>query len=164
MRLTKLKNYRVRANKNEIIDHLLKVKRKINLFNDLTDYQIKTLVKEITFNKFKKNETIFRQGDTKNQFIYFILAGSVKVVLKDNFGIRKTITTVSQGSIIGEIQAILEQERTASCVASSDSNILIGFTINDYNTTTNGNIYGIFYRNLSRVLAHKIADTNTKVK
>ena len=164
MRLTKLKNYRVIKKNIEIIEHLFKVKHKIDLFNDLTEYQIKTLVKDITFNKFKKNETIFRQGDKKDQFIYFILAGSVKVVLKDDFGVKKTITTVPQGSIIGEIQAILAQERTASCVASADSNILIGFTINDYSIATNSNAYGIFYRNLSRVLALKIADTNIKVR
>ncbi len=151
-------------NSNEILQQLLKVKNKINLFDDLNNQQVKTLVKEITFNKFEKNETVFRQGDKKNQFIYFILAGSIKVNISDNFGVKKTITTVTQGSIIGEIQAVLDHERTASCVASSDSNILIGFTINDYNMVTNGNVYGIFYRNLSRVLALKINDTNSKVK
>jgi len=151
-------------NNNEILEQLLKVKHKINLFDDLTAYQVKTLVKEITFNKFKKNETVFRQGEKKNQFIYFILTGKIKVSIADSFGVKKTITTVSQGSIIGEIQAVLDDERTASCVASSDENILIGFTINPYNMVSNGNVYGIFYRNLSRVLALKINDTNSKVK
>jgi len=151
-------------NNNEILEQLLKVKHKINLFDDLTAYQIKTLVKEITFNKFKKNETVFRQGEKKNQFIYFILTGSIKVSIADSFGVKKTITTVSQGAIIGEIQAVLDDERTASCVATSDANILIGFTINPYNMVSNGNVYGIFYRNLSRVLALKINDTNSKVK
>jgi len=148
----------------EILEQLIKVKNKINLFDDLSDYQIKILVKEIMFKKFKKNETIFRQGEDKNQFIYFVLAGSVKVSLTDEFGVRKTITTVSQGSIIGELQAILDNKRTASCIASSDANILIGFTINDYNLKENGNVYAIFYKNLSRILALKISDTNDKVK
>lgn len=151
-------------NNNEILEQLLKVKHKINLFDDLSNQQVKILVKEITFNKFEKNETVFRQGDKKNQFIYFILAGSIKVTISDNFGVKKTITTVTQGSIIGEIQAVLDHERTASCIADSDANILIGFTINPYNMLTNGNVYGIFYRNLSHVLALKINDTNSKVK
>ena len=148
----------------EILEQLIKVKNKINLFDDLSDYQIKILVKEIIFKKFKKNETIFRQGEDKNQFIYFVLAGSVKVSLTDEFGVRKTITTVPQGSIIGELQAILDNKRTASCIASSDANILIGFTINTYNLKENGNVYAIFYKNLSRILALKISDTNDKVK
>ena len=149
---------------DEILEQLIKVKNKINLFDDLTDYQIKILVKDIMFKKFKKNETIFRQGEEKNQFIYFVLAGSVKVNVTDDFGVRKTITTVPQGAIIGELQAVLDHKRTASCVASSEANVLIGFTINEYNLKENGNVYAIFYKNLSRILALKISDTNNKVK
>ena len=149
---------------SEIIEQLIKVKNKINLFDDLSDYQIKVLVKSVIFEKYNKDEIIFRQGEEKNQFIYFILAGSVKVSVMDSFGVRKIITTVPKGSIIGELQAVLEQKRTASCVAGSEENILIGFTINEYNFKENGNTYAVFYKNLSRILALKINDTNTKVK
>ena len=151
-------------NNNEIIEQLIKVKNKINLFDDLSDYQIRLLVKDIIFKKYKRNEIIFRQGEEKNQFIYFILAGSIKVAVTDGFGVRKTITTVTQGSIIGELQAILENKRTASCIAASEDNILIGFTINTYNYKEHGNVYAIFYKNLSRILALKINDTNSKIK
>jgi len=151
-------------NNNEIMEQLLKVKNKIDLFDDLTEYQIKVLVKDIIFTKYTKHEIIFRQGEEKNQFIYFILAGSVKITLTDQWGVRKIVTTVPQGSIIGELQAIVDNKRTAGCLADSEENILIGFTINKYNLKEHGNVYAVFYRNLSRVLAHKINDTNSKVR
>ena len=151
-------------NNDEIIVQLIKVKNKINLFDDLTDYQIKILVKDIIFKKYAKHEIIFRQGEEKNQFIYFILAGSVKIALTDEWGVRKIITTVSQGSIIGELQAIVDNKRTAGCIAASENNILIGFTINNYNLKENGNVYAVFYRNLSKILALKINDTNSKIR
>lgn len=151
-------------NNHEIMEQLLKVKNKINLFDDLTDHQIKLLVKDIIFKKYTKHEIIFRQGEDKNQFIYFILAGSVKITLTDQWGVRKIITTVPQGAIIGELQAIVDNKRTAGCLAASDDNILIGFTINDYNLKEHGNVYAVFYRNLSKILAHKLHDTNSKVR
>ncbi|MEA3512347.1 MAG: cyclic nucleotide-binding domain-containing protein [Campylobacterota bacterium] len=81
-------------NKDEILKQLTEVKDKIIFFKDLTEFQIKILIDEIVFAKFNKNETIFKQNDSKNQFIYYILSGSVKVNVTDKFGVTKTITTL----------------------------------------------------------------------
>ncbi len=148
----------------EALDQLIRVKDKISIFTDLTEYQIKILIKDIIFKKFNRHELVFRQGDTKDPNIYYLLAGSIKVNLRDEFGITKTITTLPTGSVIGEMQAVLNEERTASCVTNSDANVLIGFTINEYQLGQHGNVYAVFYRNISRILATKIEDTNKKVK
>ncbi|MEA3512348.1 MAG: hypothetical protein U9R37_02005 [Campylobacterota bacterium] len=61
------------------------------------------------------------------------------------------------------MQAILNNKRTASCISASDNTVLIGFTINEYNHKEHGNTYALFYKNISKVLAQKIQDTNLKV-
>jgi len=149
---------------NSALEQLIRAKNKINFFEDLTDLQIETLIKDIVFKKLNRHETIFRQGDRKNPYIYYVLAGSVKVNLRDSYGVTKTVTTLPIGSIIGEMQIVLDQERTATCVANSDENILIGFTVNEYQLGKHGNIYAVFYRNIAKVLAKKIENTNLKVK
>ncbi len=149
---------------NEALEQLIRAKNKINFFKDLTDYQIQTLIKDVVFKKFNRHETIFRQGDTRDPYIYYILAGSIKVNLRDEYGVTKTVTTLPSGSIIGEMQIVLNQARTATCVANNDENILIGFTINEYQLGQHGNIYAVFYRNIAEVLARKIEDTNKKIK
>lgn len=148
----------------EALEQLIRAKNKINFFKDLTDYQIQILINDVVFKKFKRNEILFRQGDTKNPYIYYLLVGTVKVNVKDNFGVTKTVTILPAGSIIGEMQIVLNQERTATCIVNSDENILIGFTVNEYQLGKNGNIYALFYRNIAEVLARKITDTNKKVK
>ncbi|MCD4758070.1 MAG: cyclic nucleotide-binding domain-containing protein [Arcobacteraceae bacterium] len=149
---------------NSALEQLIRAKNKINFFKDLTDYQIQTLIKDIVFKKLNRHETIFRQGETRDPYIYYVLAGSVKVNLRDDYGVTKTVTTLPVGSIIGEMQIVLNQERTASCVANNEENILIGFTINEYQLGQHGNIYAVFYRNIAEVLARKIEDTNKKIK
>lgn len=149
---------------DEILEQLIKVRNKIRLFDELDGSQIKILVRDVIFKKFQKNETIFREGDEKNQFIYFILTGSVKVSTTDGFGVRRKITIVPRGSIIGELQAIAGNKRTATCTVEDDINILIGFTIKKDFIKENAIIYATFYKNLSTVLAQKISDTNTKIK
>jgi len=149
---------------NEALEQLIRAKNKINFFKDLTDYQIQTLIKEVVFKKYNRNETVFRQGETKNPYIYYVLSGSIKVNLRDEYGLTKTVTTLQTGAIIGEMQIVLDQERTATCVTNGETNILIGFTINEYQLGQHGNIYAVFYRNIAEVLARKIEDTNKKIK
>jgi len=149
---------------NEALEQLIRAKNKINFFKDLTDYQIQTLIKDIVFKKYNRNEIVFRQGETKDPYIYYVLSGSIKVNLRDEYGLTKTVTTLQTAAIIGEMQIVLDQERTASCITNSETNILIGFTINEYQLGKHGNIYAVFYRNIAEVLARKIEDTNKKIK
>jgi CRP-like cAMP-binding protein len=149
---------------SEALEQLIRAKNKINFFKDLTDYQIQTLIKDVSFKKFNRHETIFRQGEEKDPYIYYVLAGSIKVNIRDDYGVTKTVTTLPTGAIIGEMQVVLNQARNATCVANNDENILIGFTINEYQLGQHGNIYAVFYRNIAQVLARKIEDTNKKIK
>jgi CRP-like cAMP-binding protein len=149
---------------NEALEQLIRAKNKIHFFKDLTEYQIKTLIKDITFKKYNRNETVFRQGETKDPYIYYVLSGSIKINLRDDYGVTKTVTTLHSGAIIGEMQIVLNQERTATCITNDEVNILIGFTINKYQLGQHGNIYAVFYRNIAQVLAKKIEDTNKKIK
>lgn len=149
---------------NVALEQLIRVKNKINFFKDLTDYQIQTLIKDVVFQKLNRHEIVFRQGDIKDPYIYYVLAGSIKVNLRDDYGVTKTVTTLPIGSLLGEMQIVLNQERTATCIANDDENILIGFTINDYQLGQHGNIYAVFYRNIAEVLAEKIKQTNNKIK
>jgi len=149
---------------NKTLEQLLKVKDKISFFKDLSNEDIKFLIKDIIFKKFGNNEIIFSQGENKDEYIYYIMKGFVNINLRDQFGIRKNVATVHHGSVIGEMKPILDEGRTAGCVAGNAGAIVIGFTIEHYKDGSNSDAYAKFYRNMSYILAQKIKETNKRVK
>lgn len=65
------------------------------------------------------DEAVFKQGSSGDGF-FILKSGAVDVVVDD-----KIVTTLmTPGTIFGEIAYILDQQRTASIVARSDSKIL----------------------------------------
>ncbi len=149
---------------NSALDQLLKVKNRISFFKDLSDDDIKFLIRDIVFKKFTTNEIIFSQGEDKDNYIYYILKGFVNINLLDEFRVRKNVATIHSGSIIGEMKPILDEGRTAGCVAGNAGATVIGFTISHYESKNNSKPYALFYRNMAYILAQKIKETNKRVK
>ena len=149
---------------SQTIGQLIKVKDRISFFKDLSDDDIKYLIKDIVFKKFANNEIIFSQGEDKDEYIYYIMKGYVNINLRDQFGIRKNVATVHAGSVIGEMKPILDEGRTAGCVAGTAGAIVIGFTIAHYENDKQPHAYTIFYRNMAYILAQKIKETNKRVR
>ncbi|MEA3384149.1 MAG: cyclic nucleotide-binding domain-containing protein [Campylobacterota bacterium] len=146
------------------LEQLLKVKDRISFFKDLNDEEIRFLIKDIVFKRFENNEIIFSQGENKDEYIYYIMKGFVNINLRDEFGIRKNVATVHHGSVIGEMKPILDEGRTAGCVAGTAGAVVIGFTIKHYASGIQSDAYAKFYRNMAYILAKKIKETNKRVR
>lgn len=149
--------------KNGLVDQIIAVKHKISFFRELEDEEIKILISDVLFKKFRKNETIFRQGEKDNGYVYYILKGSIKISITDQLGVSKVITTIYSGSTIGEMQIVLRSQRTANCIVAEDDTILLGFTISE-DIPKHALTFSKFYRLVAKEMAKKVSDTNKKVK
>lgn len=146
-----------------LVDQIIAVKHKIGFFKELSEEEIKVLINDINFQKFNKNEYVFRQGEKDNGFVYYILKGSMKIGIRDELGLSKTVTTIFAGNTIGEMSIVLQSERSANCIVAEDDTVLIGFTISE-DTPEHALLFSKFYKLIAKEMAKKVLDTNKKVK
>ena len=67
---------------------------------------------------------IFEEGD-KDAFLFWIVAGSVEVVKKDQNRKEKLLTRVKRGRVLGEMSLLDGEPRSASCRAAQDTEIFV---------------------------------------
>lgn len=148
---------------NDALKQLLKFKDQISIFKNLTTEQVSVLIKEIVLKKYTTSEVIFTQGEHKDDYIYFIINGSVNINIIEH-GAHKLVATLNKGSLIGEMKPILNGDRTAECIAGTGGTIVIGFTIEHFAFEKYSEVYAIFYKNMAEVIANKLVSTNKRVK
>ena len=73
--------------------------------------------------RYKSGETIFRQGD-RGTDIYFIYSGSIRVS-RTNDGIEHKLATLEEGEVFGEMAYLLNEGRTATAIANTDSVLIV---------------------------------------
>jgi CRP-like cAMP-binding protein len=146
------------------IDQLMLYKDKISLFKDLDEYEIITLVDDVIFRKYIRFEVIFSEGEQKDDYIYYIAKGSVNISTRGKDRVLKKIVTLDETSLIGEMKPILDEGRTATCVAGDNGVTAIGFTINQEQFAEYPRLYAKFYRNMAHILSTKIKELNEKLK
>jgi CRP-like cAMP-binding protein len=148
----------------QLIKKLLNVKDKIKFFKDLEDDEIRILMHKVVFKKYEKNEIIFAQGDNSDNYIYYILQGFVNIHIRGEDNIARKVATLHPGTVIGEMKPILDEGRTATCVAGTPGAIVIGFIIDQTDPSKDCLAYAKFYRNMAYILAKKVQDTNKRIK
>jgi len=84
-------------------------------------------IEERMFRKFGRMYTkgayIFREGDTGRE-MYYILMGNVRVE-KSAGQVKKVLAEMGPGEYFGEMAALIEVPRTASALATEDSNLAV---------------------------------------
>ena len=73
--------------------------------------------------KFRQGEELFRMGDD-DKTIFFSYSGEIGIFLEIE-GKRVRISTIHAGEIFGEMAYLLEEKRSATAVAVSDSVLFI---------------------------------------
>jgi membrane protein len=73
--------------------------------------------------EYPKGAYIFREGDA-GQEMYYILRGNVRVE-KDAGQVKKVLAEMGPGEYFGEMAALIEAPRTASAVATENSNVAV---------------------------------------
>lgn len=101
---------------------LLRVKtlRRVELFSQLTDAELKSLAERLRYSPFAKGNIIARQGDEKSHWLYIIINGDADVFVDLPNGKRRTVRTLGRGNFFGEMGLLTGAPRSASVIAKTD--------------------------------------------
>lgn len=105
----------------------MKEKEKLSqvyLFRELTPSEIDTLLSISKERRVRKDEIIFKEGDTGDAF-YFIVSGSVRIsTIVPGVG-EEALTILREGEYFGEMALIDDAPRSASAIANDDTILLL---------------------------------------
>ncbi|MBP7653322.1 SLC26A/SulP transporter family protein [Candidatus Dependentiae bacterium] len=96
----------------------------MDLLNGLYKNEIEIIEKYCKKNKYNRNDIIFKQGDPGNE-MYFIGLGEVSIVHKLSEDAVKRIVTYSVGSHFGEMAILENKPRSATVIATSETELYI---------------------------------------
>lgn len=102
---------------------MIKKLKKIDLFKNLSDEELKELEHYLTTSLYKKKEDIFTEGDAPEWF-YIVLTGKVKVTKISHDGKEIILELISPHDIFGGVAVLRNFPYPANAVAMEDSEIL----------------------------------------
>ncbi|MBO8129927.1 MAG: cyclic nucleotide-binding domain-containing protein [Candidatus Marinimicrobia bacterium] len=108
----------------------LSILKKIPLFNNLSNKELKEVEKIMYYRHFRENEHIFHQGDP-GLGMYIIVKGMVKIIDEKAETGKNIIAILNKGDFFGELSLLAEEPRSASAISSEESAIL-GFFRPDF--------------------------------
>ena len=96
------------------------------------------------------------RGD-RTDYVYFVLTGSLKVLVSDEDGREVILTMIGQGELFGEIGVVDEEPRSATVIAVTAAD-LVTISMNDFRRILQENFEVALFlmRNLARRL--RLAD------
>lgn len=106
--------------KDEITSYL----RGIDLFQPLSDDDIKKISATSRMEIYGEGETIFKQGD-KGDTCYFVKEGAIEIVVKDVRGRESYVATLRDGAFFGEMSLLTGEDRSATAVARRDTLLIV---------------------------------------
>ncbi len=108
----------------EVVHHrevMLRIKtlRRVELFSQMTDEELKVLAERLRYAPFSKGNIIARQGAIAH-WLYIIINGEAEVYLETPGGGKRTVSNLVKGSFFGEMGMMTGAPRAASVVARTD--------------------------------------------
>ena len=100
----------------------------LSIFAGMEDDEINEILCTCNTRELKEKDILFHQGDRGDK-MYILLNGEVEVLLYSN-GELTRITTLGEGSVIGELAVLTSENRTATIRATKDSSLLMINKIN----------------------------------
>ncbi len=133
---------------------LLSVKEKISIFKNIDTLDLKAIVYDVEFIKYKFRDYIVKESDESNNILY-IINGECQV-----FHNKKKVGKLHAGEIFGETAAIFNTKRNASVVCSSKETTLLSFCIDQDNMEFCADALATLYKNLAFEINAKLEDLN----
>jgi len=133
---------------------LLSVQNKISIFKGIDPDELKAIVYNLKFVKFKYKDYIIEQNDTREE-IFFIIDGECQV-----FHNKLKVGKLRAGEIFGEAGAIFKTNRNASVICASKEATLLSFCIDENNMEFCSEALAILYKNLASEINAKLEDIN----
>ncbi len=133
-------------------------------FDDLTQKELDVLEKAGTFKKYNIGEYLIKEGSDGTSFS-LILSGSVEVrkVLTEKHS--KAVAVLKECDFVGELGFFGAQARSADVIALSECDTL-EFQKEAFEkvTTSNPKLGTKIYRNIARILAARLVNTDIELK
>jgi len=98
----------------------IKTLRKVELFSQMTDSELKTLAERLKFMPFAKGSVIARQGAIGQHWLFIIINGEAEVFVTTASGESRSLNVLSKGNFFGEMSLMTGSPRVASVVARTD--------------------------------------------
>ena len=98
--------------------------RKISLFQDLSDDELKKVIKIIKKQTFRKGAVIWNEGDPE-QGLHIIMTGKVRISRRTKEGDKQVLSVLNRNNFIGELSLLDGRNHSASAEALKKSEILI---------------------------------------
>ena len=98
--------------------------RRVPLFAALTPRQAEVVAASLSKRRFRRGETLIEQGK-RNDTLYILLNGRVRVIKTDEKGREVIIATMGQGEHAGEMSLIDHEPASATVSAEVTSDVLV---------------------------------------
>jgi len=98
----------------------IKTLRKIELFSQLSENELKTLAERLRYMQYAKGSVIAKQGATGQHWLFIIINGEVEVYVGGAASDRVNLNVLSKGNFFGEMSLMTGSPRLASVIAKTD--------------------------------------------
>jgi len=143
------------SEQSQSLRKLLNVKDKISIFKNIDSAELKAIIYDLKFMKFKYKEFIVKENEESIN-IFFIIDGECQV-----FHDKKKVGTLRPGEIFGESGVIFKTKRNASVVCASEKTTLLSFCIDEENMEFCAPALATLYKNLAFEINAKLEDVNS---
>jgi small-conductance mechanosensitive channel/CRP-like cAMP-binding protein len=109
-------------NFTESVDEIFDRLSNVEIFEPLTDEETRRLAESCEAKIFSQNEPIVRKGQ-EGRSMFVIHRGSVEIKITEN-DVQKTLATLPEGSIFGEMGLFTGEPRSANVIAVGETEVL----------------------------------------
>lgn len=136
---------------------------KISIFSELDSQQIEFVARHTLLLSVEAGETIFREGE-KGDFVCFVADGLLAVVKTVENGKIIELTTLPQGSSLGEMAVIDDCPRSATVIARKPSQLITMTRSQFHNIVSKHPDIGIsVLKGIARVLSLNLRKTSANL-
>lgn len=98
--------------------------RTIPIFSGLPVEHLEAICRLANMRRVPRGTTVVLAGDSTD-FVYFVLNGSLKVLVGDEDGREVILTILGQGDVFGEMGVVDDSPRSATVVAVASSDLVV---------------------------------------
>ncbi|MBS0510940.1 MAG: cyclic nucleotide-binding domain-containing protein [Proteobacteria bacterium] len=130
------------------------------LFHGLSEEVLATVARAAMMRRIPRGQTVVNAGD-RPDYVYFVLTGSLKVVVSDEDGREVILSILGQGELFGEMGIFDEQPRSASVIAVVASDLVM-ISKHDFRQIMHDN-FDIAWRIMCN-LVERLRDADRKIE
>lgn len=130
------------------------------LFGELDKAMLKDLEKKMKWQRLPRGHVLCYQGEESDSF-YIVISGRLQVLIRSASGESRQVGEVSQGESVGEMGVFTGSPRSATIIASRDSELL-RFSKADFDEFTSR--YPELMRHLTRLLIQRLQRVDHSAK